>query len=358
MASEYVYHWNRIFGALALLVVLLGALAYGVASLFGSEDELRELAQPDSPPTAGASDAQASAPLMPEPALPAAGDGSEVATSPVSPSSAGSGQESMPGKGSDWESKSGADRTQVFAPAPESDPPVPVEEDFPGIAEPLEIAETVAGSVELGTPDTAAPALEAPTDDPAEEASKPASLPTAAVPTSDQDLSPGSAAPLLAAVPLPDRGSAPDRNTGQAPASAQQPDPAQSATRAVFGAGETRLFSPAVQRFSLATGVRNREPVGDLKALSFNENGLATAYAFSEVEGLMGATLYYHWLHEGKKVAAVRIRVADNRWRSHSSKYIEAEKTGVWSVQLRNAEGALLAQADFSVRGEDSSTGQ
>ncbi len=351
MASEYIYHWNRILGALALLVVLVGAGAYGVASLFLSDGELSEVVEPDSLPTARAVDAQASAPQSPEPAPPTAGEVSNVAVAPASPSSTGPGEEWVSEQASDAQTERDPDQMQVVVAPPETDPPAPVEEDAQEFAQPLEVAETVADNLEPGGPETGAPALDNPVNDPGEEASEPASFPTASVPTPVPVLSPGPEDRLLASAdPVPERGTAASRIADQAPA--------PPAPRAVFEAGKTTLFSPAVQRFSLAKAIKNREPVADLQAVTFNENGLATAYAFSEVEGLMGSTIYYNWLHEGKKLAAVRVRVADERWRSHSSKYIEAEKTGAWTVQLRNAKGALLAQADFTLRLHDSSGGQ
>ncbi len=359
MTSEYVYNWNRIFGALALLVVLLGAGAFGVASLFFSDGEVPEVAQPDSPPTPAAVDAEAAAPDSPEPVPTTAGEGSTVVTAPATDLSAKPGQESVPEQASGSETKGDTDQTRVAIAPPESDPPAPVEEDSQQLTQPLEVGEALTDNPELGGQETGSPALEAPATDPAEAANEPTSLPTAAVPTPSPGLSPSTAAPLLAsAAPLPDRDKAADPIASQASASAQHADSAQPAPHAVFEAGETRLFSPAVQRFSLANGVKNREPVADLQAVSFDENGLATAYAFSEVEGLMGSTLYYHWLHEGEQLAAVRIRVADQRWRSHSSKFINEAKTGVWTVQLRDAKGEVLAQADFTLRPQDPLGGQ
>ena len=130
---------------------------------------------------------------------------------------------------------------------------------------------------------------------------------------------------------------------------AQVLGPAPAIAEAAFKAGKIVVASPAVQRFSLARGVENREPVSDLNGVRFDANGLATVYAFSEVAGLAGSTLYYHWVHDAKERAAVPVRVGAERWRSYSSKYIEESMTGSWSVQLRDAEGKLLAEAAFSL---------
>jgi hypothetical protein len=349
MASEYIYHWNRIFGALALLAVLLGAVGYGVARLFFSESEVPGLAEPTSSPT--------TSPVIAEPAEPrSAGPAPTpekfpaVVGSPAGDLAAGPGLESKPEQAFRSESEGVDNPIQAPLDPSESNPPASVAQDFRRLPQQARVAESVAHDLEPGGPEPGAPALEDPVSDPAEMAREPVLRPIAAVPNSDPGPSPTPAGPLPAAAPVPDRYTAPDRLGGQPQASAEQQSPAQPASHPVLEAEGTTLFSPSVQRFSLAQGIENREPVAGLQAVTFDENGLAVAYAFSEVQGLMGSTLYYHWLHEGEELAAVRIRVADQRWRSHSSKYIEQEKTGAWTVQLRDAKGELLAQADFTLR--------
>ena len=127
---------------------------------------------------------------------------------------------------------------------------------------------------------------------------------------------------------------------------------------AAFEAGELVVVSAAVERFSLAGGIENREPVSGLDAVRFDADGLAAVYAFSEIEGMAGSTLYYRWSHEGEEVAVVPVHIGAERWRSHSSKFIEDISTGTWSVELRDGDGNRLAEADFTVHPRGAVGGQ
>ena len=149
-----------------------------------------------------------------------------------------------------------------------------------------------------------------------------------------------------------DRGNPPDQVDRQAAIVAGQT--ADESTRVplkgaspAFDLRSSALSSPAVKRFLLARSIADKEPVGDIRGIDFDRNGLATVYAFSEVSGLQNRTLYYHWLHNGRQVAKVRTRIAGKRWRSYSSKYINERMTGNWKVQLRDPRGQVLASAEF-----------
>ena len=109
----------------------------------------------------------------------------------------------------------------------------------------------------------------------------------------------------------------------------------------------TAISSTAVKRFVLAQSVAGNEPKGRIEDITLRSKGVAPVYLFSEVIGLEGEVLEYHWLHEGKEVMRIPVPVAAERWRSHSTKRIYQRMTGTWRVELRDSGGTLLASAGF-----------
>jgi hypothetical protein len=131
---------------------------------------------------------------------------------------------------------------------------------------------------------------------------------------------------------------------------ADEPPPAAPPARdgGLLAAGETRVLSDHVTRFVLTDDVRNLEPVGGLSDIRARPPGGPLAvFAFSDVRGLGGETLYYRWIRGEKVAANVKVRVGSDRWRSYSSKFINEAMRGPWRVELRNSAGDLLALAEF-----------
>ncbi len=114
-----------------------------------------------------------------------------------------------------------------------------------------------------------------------------------------------------------------------------------------FQLKELKILEPGVKRFLLPRSVSNKEPLGELNEISFNTNGIAVVWTYSEVVDKRGSRLNYVWLHEGSQVATVKVDIGGNRWRSSSSKVINQSMSGSWRVELNDGEGRLLASADF-----------
>jgi hypothetical protein len=117
-----------------------------------------------------------------------------------------------------------------------------------------------------------------------------------------------------------------------------------------FRAARTAIASAAVKRFVLARSVEGNEPRGSLDDIVPDAKGVVEVSSFSEVMGLEGKVLEYRWLREGEQVLRIRVPVAAERWRSHASKRIYPSMKGDWRVELRDAEGNLLANAEFVYR--------
>ena len=123
--------------------------------------------------------------------------------------------------------------------------------------------------------------------------------------------------------------------------------PTTEAVNSPFQLKELKIIEPFVKRFLLTSSVSNREPLGELKDISFNADGSATVWVYSEVLDMLGSMLNYVWLHEGKQIARVPVKVGGDRWRSYSSKVINQSMRGAWRVELQDREGSLMASTDF-----------
>jgi hypothetical protein len=112
---------------------------------------------------------------------------------------------------------------------------------------------------------------------------------------------------------------------------------------------KTRIISPRVTRFVISKGVRYKEPLGEITDIVPGQNPAAPVkvYAFSQVQHLLGETLYYRWMYHDRTVANVRVEVGSASWRSHSSKYLSHTMRGHWRVELKTERGELLAFSEF-----------
>lgn len=111
-----------------------------------------------------------------------------------------------------------------------------------------------------------------------------------------------------------------------------------------------KLYSKQVKRFLLTQGIKNKEPIGpEPSELNTDKNGLITLYAFSEVINLKDQHLEYRWIHRGKTVAKVKVGVWGQKWRSSSSKFVNAQMLGDWQLELRN-QNQRLASMTFTIK--------
>ncbi len=123
--------------------------------------------------------------------------------------------------------------------------------------------------------------------------------------------------------------------------------PVHGTRKALFLLRGIIMTAASVSRFVLAKSVVNNKPVGAVEDIIPDARGVAAVYAFSDVVGIKGETLYYYWFRNSKQVSKVRVGVSANRWRSHSSKIINDKMKGEWRVELRNGKHEILASADF-----------
>lgn len=125
--------------------------------------------------------------------------------------------------------------------------------------------------------------------------------------------------------------------------------PAIQSPAPALTAGSTQILSGHVQRFLITNGVRANEPVGSIAEIAEDSRvaGLLKVYAFADVKNLRGETLHYRWLRDNAVAADIEIEVGSERWRSYTSKYLNAQMRGAWRVELRDADGQILASTAF-----------
>jgi hypothetical protein len=353
--QEYVYHWDRIFVALAALLLLLGALGYGIFAWLKpsnrpAETEVHERHLPDEmvvggpPPREEAANAAASLSSERLPGMVQAGRSEETGPLDITDVPVRKTPDAMR---SPREPPSGL-HTEHFTIAPRQITPPP----------PAKIPDSAGGGVEGEAskmspfpevaPKTTTPPTARQGAAPAVTARMSASQLSGAEPHRPEEEPPSEAVPKSSAAEAfampPDVASEPDSGDVVADSRASS----QRSNQGLFRSTNTSIASPAVKRFLLAKDVVSNEPQGDIGDTALNDAGYVAVSSFSEVTGQQGETLQYRWLHNGKEVLRIRVPVGSNRWRSHSTKRIYAGMKGSWRAELRNSAGELLASIDFT----------
>ena len=96
----------------------------------------------------------------------------------------------------------------------------------------------------------------------------------------------------------------------------------------------------------IATGVADREPVGVSDTFPSDVGQL---FAWMRVSDASDQAIEVVWTH-GPHVDRVPLEIGGSPWRTWSSKDIPPEWTGEWTVEVRDAEGTVLASTSFTVQ--------
>ena len=100
----------------------------------------------------------------------------------------------------------------------------------------------------------------------------------------------------------------------------------------------------AVPRRGVGTGVVDHELVGE--ARQFTEG--SRVWFWTHVQGGQpGQTIDHVWLHEGREVLRVPLRLGGERWRTQSYKNLHSGSQGNWVVEARDEHGQVLARSAF-----------
>jgi hypothetical protein len=312
----YVYHWDRILGVLAVLLLLLAFIAYGLYTWVTPQSSEQSIAGEEKP-----SEIQVAAQAQP-PAM-------------VEEKSFTADSASLPTQEDQEQRQTGDEIAQETAPVipppevglqAEASSPAPVN-DMPTPSSAIQSEQTQSAERPSTTP--APPLEQAP--EMVTQAQQP--IPQQAMAeasVADQAEQPANAAETV--------------GTAEHELSPTEPKPAP------FRLLDVQVGTPQVKRFVLPKRVINKEPHGELSEIRFKADGSAAVWCYSEVIGKPGSTLRYVWYHEGKQMARVPVAVYGRRWRSYSSKIINQRSAGAWRVELQDGAGRLLASADFQLR--------
>ena len=105
------------------------------------------------------------------------------------------------------------------------------------------------------------------------------------------------------------------------------------------------LSSAAVSRAVICTGIMNHEPTDSSNQVP---STTSKVFFFTQVNGMEGKTITHRWIKDGSKVADIKISIASNRFRCHSSRSVSG-KTGYWTAQVLDSNGKKLKEVAFTV---------
>jgi len=84
-----------------------------------------------------------------------------------------------------------------------------------------------------------------------------------------------------------------------------------------------------------------------------NPSAPGVFFFYTRVQSPRDATVQHRWLMGGRLVRSVNLRIGANPgagYRTYSRNTVTAERRGDWTIELRDAEGALLHEERFTVQ--------
>ena len=84
--------------------------------------------------------------------------------------------------------------------------------------------------------------------------------------------------------------------------------------------------------------------------IPMNDEGIIKVILYTQMQGLKGTVLFHDWYRADKRMARVKIPVNVATQRSFSSKFINQQMLGDWTVKIVDGKGELYAEANFSVQ--------
>ena len=100
----------------------------------------------------------------------------------------------------------------------------------------------------------------------------------------------------------------------------------------------------SVARATFAQSIVDREPVDQVVELTTDVKKI---YFFTELRGLNGKSVTHRWEYAGEPQAAITVNVGSDRWRTWSSKNLQPNWTGIWTVSVVDEEGNVLSEENF-----------
>jgi hypothetical protein len=126
----------------------------------------------------------------------------------------------------------------------------------------------------------------------------------------------------------------------------RRPSYPDSVTTPSTGTEDTQTTT-VVRRAIICSGIMNHEPTDSLTSVP---STTSKVFFFTEIAGMEGKTITHRWIKDGSKVADIRISIASNRYRCHTSRSVSG-KTGNWTAQVLDKDGKVLREVAFTVGG-------
>lgn len=99
-----------------------------------------------------------------------------------------------------------------------------------------------------------------------------------------------------------------------------------------------------VARPTFTSDVVDREPVDNLEHLPLEADRV---FFFTELRNMDGQTAIHRWEYGGDIIADVEFDVGGPRWRVWSSKSLQPQWAGTWTVSVMNTAGDVLGRASI-----------
>jgi hypothetical protein len=102
---------------------------------------------------------------------------------------------------------------------------------------------------------------------------------------------------------------------------------------------------------ALTYELKDGRPVDSLGYnIPMNDEGIIKVILFTQMNDLKGTVLFHDWYLADKRMARVKIPVNVKDQNSYSSKFINTQMLGHWTVKIVDGKGDLYAEANFSVQ--------
>jgi hypothetical protein len=111
-----------------------------------------------------------------------------------------------------------------------------------------------------------------------------------------------------------------------------------------------KILDRHIKKAQLSSNLIKGMPVDSLSSrVLMSEEGIIRVHLYTEMANLRGLNLYHHWYLNGEKQARVRVPINHNHQRSSSSKFINKQMLGKWTVQVLDEQGKAYIEVNFDV---------
>lgn len=113
---------------------------------------------------------------------------------------------------------------------------------------------------------------------------------------------------------------------------------------------EVEYLSSHITQAQLSLGINKLKPYGKVDLPLLVDNTKATGiFFFTEVNDMLGSTVFHEWLKEGQSIFKLKAIIRRNSTSFYTSKLFTPRSVGQWQVRIITDQGEVLHKIDFSV---------